>query len=246
MIYLCVLNQSVTPADFGRGPGQCQNLDCLAPLEPPYHSARLCLPGGELETVLCSNCLPRPTDGVFPQIWLQVVDPGQGPGRRPQSDTPSAQKFRAIRLSDLPAPPPPAPEGPRKRWRQRPLTWRALARLESRLVYLRAAVGGLRTVLKSERLYHRTPNERLFQAPSGASVPGRKTAQVIGRQEEAPSVGGATSSESDLVELQTRWSWTPVPDRLHHALACSGSRRRRVRTLAASSGGCRHPLGRRP
>ncbi len=82
MIYLCVLNQSVTPADFDGGPVQCQNLDCLSPLEPPYHSARLCLPGGELETVLCSNCMPQPTDGVFPQIWLQVVDPELGPGQQ--------------------------------------------------------------------------------------------------------------------------------------------------------------------
>jgi hypothetical protein len=135
MIYLCVLNQSVTPADFDGGQVLCQNLDCLSPLEPPYRSARLCLPGGELETVLCSNCMPQPTDGVFPQMWIQVVDPDQGPGRRARPDTPADQGLRAIRLSDLPAPPPPPPaaEGPRKRRSKRPLTWRALTRLEPRL-----------------------------------------------------------------------------------------------------------------
>jgi hypothetical protein len=135
MIYLCVLNQSVTPADFDEGPVLCQNLDCLSPLEPPYHSARLSLPGGELETLLCGDCMPQPTDGIFPQIWLQVVDPDQGPGRRARPDTPADRPIPVIRLSDVPAPPPPPPdpEGPRKRRRKRPLTWRALTRLEPRL-----------------------------------------------------------------------------------------------------------------
>src|SRR5438067_10181578 len=73
MIILRVPNRSVVPADFHGRQGFCQNLDCLAPLEPPYRSARLCLPGGTLETVLCRSCMPQPRDGRHPEMRLEVV-----------------------------------------------------------------------------------------------------------------------------------------------------------------------------
>jgi hypothetical protein len=57
---------------YGRQ-GFCQNLDCLAPLEPPYQSAGLCLPGRTLATVLCNRCLPQPQDVTYPEMRLEVV-----------------------------------------------------------------------------------------------------------------------------------------------------------------------------
>jgi hypothetical protein len=45
MFVLRIPNRSVLPADFPGRQGVCQNLDCLALLEPPYQSARLCLCG---------------------------------------------------------------------------------------------------------------------------------------------------------------------------------------------------------
>jgi hypothetical protein len=92
MITLRIPNRSVVPADFDGRRGFCQNLGCLAPLEPPYQSARLSLPGGTLETVLCSACQPQSSDGTFPEMRLEVVavapvlTPSNRPGAPPAAD----------------------------------------------------------------------------------------------------------------------------------------------------------------
>lgn len=51
--------QSVSPEDFTGVCGVCQNLDCLAPLEPPWIVATFLVPEGQLQTVLCCNCAPE-------------------------------------------------------------------------------------------------------------------------------------------------------------------------------------------
>jgi hypothetical protein len=137
MLTLRVPNVSVTPADFQGRPGFCQNLSCLAPLEPPYQSARLCVPGGTLETVLCQECLPRPAGGTYPEMRLEVVTaapvlaPPEGPGAPPDS-------LGCIPVSELPAPPPRPAAEPGKRRGNRPLTFRALVEQEPRLADLLA------------------------------------------------------------------------------------------------------------
>jgi hypothetical protein len=73
MLTLCIPHRSVVPADFPGPFGFCQNLDCLASVEPPYQVLRLCLPDGTLETILCSACMPQPAGGTFPSIRLEVV-----------------------------------------------------------------------------------------------------------------------------------------------------------------------------
>jgi hypothetical protein len=63
MITLRNPNRSVTPADF-RGPhGVSQNPDCLAPLQSPFQTVSLCLPGRTLQTVSCASCTPQPAGG---------------------------------------------------------------------------------------------------------------------------------------------------------------------------------------
>jgi hypothetical protein len=74
MIHLRIPNRNVFPADFPGQQGVCQNLLCLAPLEPPYESARLCFPVGTLETVLCADCMPDSFDGGCPPMCLSVVE----------------------------------------------------------------------------------------------------------------------------------------------------------------------------
>jgi len=108
MIVLRVPNRNVTPAVFPGRHGVCQNLGCLALLDPPYQGVRLSLPGGSLETVLCPRCLPPPWGRIPPEMRLEVVEAAAvlaPPGR-------SA-----------------APPGKSRR----PPTFRALARLEPRL-----------------------------------------------------------------------------------------------------------------
>jgi hypothetical protein len=135
MIALRIPNRSVLPTDFDGRQGVCQNLDCLVPLEPPYQSARLCLPGGTLETVLCSSCMPRPGDGIHPEMWLEVVAalPVLVPPDRPSA--PPAADVHFISVAELAAgsPTPPAAGPPGKRRGNRPWTFRALARREPRL-----------------------------------------------------------------------------------------------------------------
>jgi hypothetical protein len=131
MLTLRIPSRSVLPADFHGRPGFCQNLDCRAPVEPPYQSARWCLPGGTLETILCAACLPQPWGGTHPEMRLEVVAaaPVLPPPDRPTAA--GASGLRCIRLSDLPPStlPPPTPWPPGK-----PLpTFRALAKLEPRL-----------------------------------------------------------------------------------------------------------------
>jgi hypothetical protein len=65
--------QSVGPDDFPGAYGVCQNLDCLAPLEPPFIVVTFAVPGGSLGTVLCCNCAPEDQDQPV-QIRL-VTDP---------------------------------------------------------------------------------------------------------------------------------------------------------------------------
>jgi hypothetical protein len=88
MIRLRLPNRGVTPADFGGRRGVCQNLLCLAPLEPPYHRLRLGLPGAALETVVCTTCLPPSQDGTCPELSLQVVAAGPVLAPPPAADPP--------------------------------------------------------------------------------------------------------------------------------------------------------------
>jgi hypothetical protein len=96
MLILRIPNRSVIPAHFRGGQGICQNLDCLAPLEPPFRTAWLCLPGWTLETVLCAACTPQPSDGTPPEVRLEVVPampvltPADRPGAPPASGLPPA------------------------------------------------------------------------------------------------------------------------------------------------------------
>jgi hypothetical protein len=129
---LRIPNRSVRPEDFAGGRGRCQNLPCRAPLEPPYLTARLCLPGGTLETVLCAQCMPGPAGETYPALRLEVVAAG-----------PAADLVFVRPASEVPAPPDP-PGGPtpppaRPRRGSRRLTFRALAKLEPRLNDLLAA-----------------------------------------------------------------------------------------------------------
>jgi hypothetical protein len=132
MLTLRIPNRSVTPADF-RLQGICQNLDCLAPLEPPFQTVWLSLPGGTLETLLCAACIPRPSGRTYPEVRLEVVAAAPVLERpKPPGATP-ASSIRVVPASDLtpqPLPPPaPFPWGNRKR----PPSFRALAKLEPRL-----------------------------------------------------------------------------------------------------------------
>jgi len=63
----------VRPEEFTGSAGVCQNLNCLAPLEPPWIVATFEVPSGRLETVLCCNCAPE-HEKAFVQIQL-VEDP---------------------------------------------------------------------------------------------------------------------------------------------------------------------------
>jgi hypothetical protein len=65
--------QNVRPEDFKGECGVCQNLDCLAPLEPPWTIATFMVSDGELQTVLCCNCAPE-RDEQAVQVKL-VEDP---------------------------------------------------------------------------------------------------------------------------------------------------------------------------
>jgi hypothetical protein len=129
MMILRIPNRSVVPADFIGRQGVCQNLGCLAPLEPPYQSARLCLPTGTLETILCSTCMPRPEADAYPGMWLQVVaaapvlSPPDRPGTAPGQ----------LLASGIVVLPPPADRRRGKRRGNRPLTFQALANREPRL-----------------------------------------------------------------------------------------------------------------
>jgi hypothetical protein len=133
MLTLRIPNRSVTPADFNRRQGICQNLDCLAPLEPPFQTVWLCLPGGTLETVLCAACTPQPSGRKHPEMRLEVVAAAPVLARPEPSAASPASSIRLVPASDLPARPlpPPAPVQPGKRNR-RP-SFRALAKLEPRL-----------------------------------------------------------------------------------------------------------------
>ena len=73
MIYLCVLNQSVTPADFDGGPVLCQNLDCLSPLRPPLERTQKSF---ELLLLLISQVLkvPRQIHVAFLRLHFVPAD----------------------------------------------------------------------------------------------------------------------------------------------------------------------------
>jgi hypothetical protein len=133
MITLRIPNRSVLPADFRGRQGVCQNLDCLAPLEPPYQSARLCLPGGTLATVLCSTCLPQPWGGTHPEMRLEVVAAAPVLGPPGQPVPPPAASLGFVPASQLAAPPLPLPAADQPGKSNRRLTFRTLARLEPRL-----------------------------------------------------------------------------------------------------------------
>jgi len=64
-------NTSVRPRDFTGEIGVCQNLHCLAPLEPPLLVATLQIPGGRLRTVLCCSCAP---DSEETLIDIELVE----------------------------------------------------------------------------------------------------------------------------------------------------------------------------
>jgi hypothetical protein len=138
MICLRIPNRSVVPADFQGRPGICQNLDCLALLEPPYRSVRLRLPGGKLETVLCCNCLPRRSSGPHAELWLEVVavPPVLTPPVRPDASVDAVPGL--VNLADLArqSPPPPPVGSPGKI--DGPLTFAELAKREPRLLDLLA------------------------------------------------------------------------------------------------------------
>jgi hypothetical protein len=142
-------HRSVRPEDFPSRQGVCQNLDCLAPLEPPYRRARLVLPGATLETVLCSQCLPQPRDGTFPELCWEVVAaepvlalPGPTAGR----PGPGFHLTPVSQLPQRPLPPlpPPPPEDPARR----PPTFAELVGWEPRLHEL----------LAEARSHHHDPN----------------------------------------------------------------------------------------
>jgi hypothetical protein len=133
MIVLRVPNRNVAPADFPGRYGVCQNLSCLAPVEPPYQGVRLSLPGGSLETVLCQRCLPRPWDGPAPEMRLEVVDAAVVLTPPDRSAAAPGSEFRLLCTAELLLPPPPVgPGGPAENAPPAP-TFRALARLEPRL-----------------------------------------------------------------------------------------------------------------
>jgi hypothetical protein len=64
----------VHPNDFEGELGICQNLNCLAPLEPPLLVVTLAIPNGTLQTVLCCNCAPEREDEAL-QVELVDVPP---------------------------------------------------------------------------------------------------------------------------------------------------------------------------
>jgi hypothetical protein len=69
---LRVPGRSVVPEDFKGGQAICQNLDCLAPIEPPVNVFTLRSRDGRvLRTVLCRLCLPAAKVGD--EIVFQVV-----------------------------------------------------------------------------------------------------------------------------------------------------------------------------
>jgi hypothetical protein len=64
MTTLRLPNKNVRPRDFTGAIGVCQNLYCLAPLEPPFIVASLKIPTGKLRTVLCCNCAPEKAEAL--------------------------------------------------------------------------------------------------------------------------------------------------------------------------------------
>jgi hypothetical protein len=133
MISLRIPNRSVHPADFRGRQGFCQNLNCMRPIEPPYRSASLCLPGGTLETILCDGCLPRPDGDAHPELRLEVVAApvvlAAVDRRGPPSDAPLRLRPASELASTRPAPGPPGKcDGPP--------TFQQLVALEPRLLDL--------------------------------------------------------------------------------------------------------------
>ncbi len=73
MLSLRLPNRSVHPEEFPFSWGICQNLDCLAPIEPPYQQLTLAVPGSTFTTLLCSACMPQTQPDVYPVV-IQVID----------------------------------------------------------------------------------------------------------------------------------------------------------------------------
>ena len=205
MITLRLPNRSVVPADFHGRQGFCQNLDCLAPLEPPYRSARLCLPGGTLETVLCGSCMPQPRDGTHPEMLLEVVAaaPVLAPPDRPGA--PPASGLGCVPVSRLPAPALQAPAAgqPGKKGNRRP-TFRALAKLEPRLCDL----------LAEARSYHNNRDPVFCANAVWYGYPGFKPGLKgrLGRLVGWTAERGGELRTSEAYDLAYRTIYRALPD----------------------------------
>jgi hypothetical protein len=206
MITLRIPNRSVLPADFRGRQAFCQNLDCRAPLEPPYESARLSVPGGTLETVLCAACMPEPVGGTFPEVRLELV------AAAPVLPPPAKLCF-LVPVSQLPLPPasPPAANPPRKS--ERRLTFGALAKLEPRL----------RDLLAEARAHHRNRAADFCAVAvwfgylgCGPGLKG-KLCRLVGWKAEQ---GGALRT-SEAYDLAYRTVYRALPD-CRGRCACSG------------------------